>query len=38
VHDEFVTVFQDVMTGDRDAQGALDELVNLWNEELPDCN
>ena len=38
VHDEFVTAFQDVMAGDRDAQGALDELVSLWNEELPDCN
>ena len=37
IHEEFVTVFQDVMDGKREAQDGLDELVGLWNEELPDC-
>jgi len=37
VHDEWVTEFQDVLTGDRDPQEALDSLVELWNEELPQC-
>jgi multiple sugar transport system substrate-binding protein len=37
VHDEWVTEFQDVLAGDRDPQEALDSLVELWNEELPQC-
>ena len=37
VHDEWVAQFQEVLTGDRDPQEALDDLVELWNQDLPQC-
>lgn len=37
VHEEFAAEFQQVLTGDRDAQAALDDLVKRWNEDLPQC-
>jgi len=37
VHEEFAAEFQQVMTGDRDPQEALNDLVELWNQDLPQC-
>ena len=37
VHDEWVAAFQEVLDGEREAQDALDAMVELWNQDLPQC-
>lgn len=37
VHDEWVVQFQEVLADKRDPQEALDDLVELWNQDLTQC-
>ncbi len=37
VHDEWVAEFQEVLDGNRDPQEALNAMVELWNQDLPQC-
>ena len=37
VHNEWVAAFQEVLDGESEAQDALDAMVELWNQDLPQC-